>query len=33
VLFRVISWIAFLGPYQAIHEITRNNTNKKLTVI
>ena len=30
VLFRVISWITFFGAEQAIHEITRTNTNKKL---
>ena len=28
---RVISWIAFLGAYQAIREVTRTNTNKRLT--
>jgi hypothetical protein len=29
VLFRVISWIAFLEPYQEIHDITRIRNGRK----
>jgi hypothetical protein len=33
VLFRVISWMVFLGTKRTIHEITRNNANKSTRTI